>query len=229
MTRSGTQLYLAIAIGLSSTVVSAVARASEPTSCDEDCPHEYGPIQQVAVSELSPESKAIVEDFLAGFSGPTLSGGSVDARARAGRSRVLLLSIFAEWCCNCRMEAPELVQLTQTWGRHGFAVIGRSEYSAPIEVRRHVREFGVSWPVVLGSRNPDPENQDRVRTTTAHHRLSRLFGSERKWSTPYNVLVVDGDFDTLYVADGEYEPGALEEFLAEHLDTAPEPPAADAP
>lgn len=192
---------------------------------DEDCPHEYAPIQPVQVSDLTPQTTAVVDEFLAGFSGETLSGGSVDARAVAAGSRVLLLTIFAEWCCNCRMEAPKLVELATTWGDRGFSIISRSEYSAPVEARRHTEEFGLSWPVLLGSPNPDPEDEDLVRTRTAHYRIRTLFGSERKWGTPYNVLVVGGDFGTLYVTDGEYEPGALEAFLKEHL--TPEPAVDD--
>lgn len=217
MNRSHRQLYLAFAVALTLHPVAGRLAASEPGAPEEDCPHEYGSIQPVAVSELTPENAALAEEFLAGFSGETLSGGTVDARAVAADSRVVLLTIFAEWCCNCRMEAPRLTALARAWRNRGFAVISRSEYSAPVEVRRHVREFGVSWPVVPGSPNPDPENEDLVRTTTAHYHFRTLLGSERKWGTPYNVLVVDGDFDTLYVTDGEYEPGALEEFLKEHL------------
>lgn len=225
VTPSRTPLYLALAVALTLSTPSDRAGAGEPSTPDEDCPHEYGPIQPVQVSELTPENAAVVDEFLGGFSGQTLSGGSIDARALAADSRVLLLTIFAEWCCNCRMEAPRLTRLARAWGHRGFAIVSRSEYSAPVETRRHVREFGVSWPVLLGSPNPDPNNEDLVRTTTAHYRFRTLLGSERKWGTPYNVLVVDGDFDTLYVTDGEYEPGALEAFLREHL--APKPSAAE--
>lgn len=227
MIRSRAQLYLAFAIAVALTLTPFGARlaASEPGAPEEDCPHEYGAIQPVRVSELTPKNAAVVEAFLGGFSGQPLSGGSVDVRALAADSRVLLLSIFAEWCCNCRMEAPLLTRLARAWGDRGFAIVSRSEYSAPVEARRHVREFGVSWPVLLGSPNPDPKNEDLVRTTTAHFRFRTLLGSERKWGTPYNVLVVDGDFDTLYVTDGEYEPGALEAFLREHL--VPKPSAAE--
>lgn len=225
MIRSRAQLYLAFAAAVALTLPPFGARlaASEPAAPEEDCPHEYGPIQPVRVSELTPKNAAVVEEFLGGFSGQTLSGGSIDARALAADSRVLLLTIFAEWCCNCRMEAPLLTRLARVWGDRGFAIVSRAEYSAPVEARRHVREFGVSWPVLLGSPNPDPKNEDLVRTTTAHFRFRTLLGSERKWGTPYNVLVVDGDFDTLYVTDGEYEPGALEAFLKEHLAPKPSP------
>lgn len=229
VTRSRAPLYLAVAVTLTLAPLARRAAASEPGAPEEDCPHEYAPIQPVHVSDLTPETAAVVEEFLAGFSGETFAGGSVDARAVAADSRVLLLTIFAEWCCNCRMEAPKLVDLAAKWRTRGFAVISRSEYSAPVEVRRHVKEFGIPWPVLLGSPNPDPVNEDLVRTTTAHYRLRTLFGSERKWGTPYNLLVVDGDFDLLYVTDGEYEPGALEAFLAEHLARAPEAPASEAP
>lgn len=223
MIRSRAQLYLALAVAVALTLVCFAPRAeaSEPGEPEEDCAHEYGPIQPVVASELTPESAAVVEEFLADFSGETLSGGSVDARAAAADSRVLLLTIFAEWCCNCRLEAPRLTELAETRGDEGFSIISRSEYSAPVEVRRHIEEYDISWPVLLGSPNPDPEDEDLVRTTTAHYSFRMLLGSERKWGTPYNVLVVDGDFDTLYVTDGEYEPGALEAFLNEHLDPAP--------
>lgn len=223
MTRSRAQLYLAFAAALTLPLFAGRLVASESAAPEEDCPHEYGAIQPVQVSELTPENAAVVEEFLGSFSGQTLSGDSIDARTLAADSRVLLLTIFAEWCCNCRMEAPRLARLARAWGHRGFAIVSRSEYSAPVEARRHVREFGVSWPVVLGSPNPDPKNEDLVRTTTAHYRFRTLLGSERKWGTPYNVLVVDGDFDTLYVTDGEYEPGALETFLKEHLAPTPNP------
>lgn len=188
-----------------------VAPHEETGAQEPPHPHEYAPIESFdEVLRGVPDPEAIAADF----SGETLEGEVVDLAGTRKEHDVVLLTYFAEWCENCRYEAPELVRMHERFADEGFAIIARSEYSHPDEVRAFVERYGIDYPVLVGSPNPDPESEDEVRTSTTHYRLRRMLGDERKWGTPFNLLLADGE---IFVVAGEFEPGALEAFLEERL------------
>jgi cytochrome c biogenesis protein CcmG/thiol:disulfide interchange protein DsbE len=69
------------------------------------------------------------------------------------RGSVVLVNFWASWCPPCREETPGLVRLANDYRGKGVAVAGISldEGGAPA-ARRFVREFEVSYPILL----PDP-------------------------------------------------------------------------
>jgi thiol-disulfide isomerase/thioredoxin len=151
------------------------------------------------------------------FRGIDLDGNSLEPLQLISENRVVLFTWFAEWCENCRYEAPELARIEQRWAESGFAAVARSEYSHPDVVREFREEFDIEYPILLGSANPDPENEDGVRIATEHYRLRKALGDTRKWGTPLSLLVVDGDIEAPYVVLGEAVPSVLEWFLEDHL------------
>lgn len=187
---------------------------------DEPEPHEYAPIERFEIEELEPATRRLFREHLDSFDGATRTGGTVDLPELRETNPVVLLTIFAEWCENCAYEAPELVELFHRFGDRGFAVVARSEYSHPAEVERFVEEHGIPYPVILGSPNPDPENEDAVRTTTSHFALRKALDDPRKWGTPMNLLVVDGDLERVHMVLGEFVPEELDAFLDERLPEA---------
>jgi peroxiredoxin len=207
--------------GLVTLAVFALACAGAPPRAaeEEPEPHEYAPIRRLELASLAPEARELLVEHLESFSGETRTGEMVRLEELRAETPVVLLTIFAEWCDNCGYEAPELVDLHRRFGDRGFAIVARSEYSHPAEVTAFVERHGIRYPVILGSANPDRQDEDAVRTITLHYRVRRALGDEdRKWGTPFNVLLVRDDPGVAYVVMGEFEPGALEAFLESRLE-----------
>ncbi len=185
-------------------------------------PHEYSPVVSI---DLTAEVAGAGGDYLVpwevlrrDFSGTSRDGEDIDLEDVVSRNRVTLLTYFAEWCANCRYEAPDLVAKYNGHEADGLMIIGRSEYSHPDVVAEYVDEFGIQYPVILGSRNPDPDNEDLVRTTTSHFRMRKALLDPRKWGTPLNIVVVDGDPTQASVVTGEFFPGAFDKTFLGYLD-----------
>lgn len=205
------RLRSALAILWAAILLASAGAAQEPH------PHEYAPIETVDLGSGKSELKRAFEDVLDDFSGVTREGEPVELSRLLEEKRVVLLTYLAEWCANCRYEAPILAELYGRYRDRGFEIVARSEYSHRDEVERFIREFGVEHPVILGSPNPDPDDEDAVRTVTTHYRFRKALDDERKWGTPLNILILGGDLDSIRVVTGEFEPGALEELLAREL------------
>lgn len=186
---------------------------------DEPHPHEYAPIEAVDLREELADEPEILERTVAleDFSGTSLDGREVDARALVEEHPVVLFTYVAEWCENCRYEAPHLARLYWKYAERGFRIVARSEYSHHEVMKEVAGRFGSPYPIIPGTPNPDPENEDAVRTTTHHYRLRKALDDPRKWGTPMNVLVVDGDLDRVHMVLGEFVPEELDAFLDEHL------------
>ncbi|MEU6070772.1 TlpA disulfide reductase family protein [Streptomyces sp. NPDC047082] len=56
------------------------------------------------------------------FSGTTLEGYT--AHLTDYRGKVVVVNAWVSWCGPCRIEAPELKKIQQTWGSHGVQVLG---------------------------------------------------------------------------------------------------------
>ncbi|MDX1631201.1 MAG: TlpA disulfide reductase family protein [Thermoanaerobaculia bacterium] len=199
-------------------LLGACTSSPLPSSSDQGPhPHEYAPIERFEVTELDPAIRELYREHLDSFEGTTRTGSTVNLSEIRTDHRVVLLTIFAEWCENCGYEAPELVELHRRFRDRGFAIVARSEYSHPADVERFVEKHGIPYPVLLGSPNPDPEDEDAVRTTTTHYRFRKAIDSTRKWGTPFNVLLVRDEPGAFYAVKGEFRPGALERFLRRRL------------
>jgi len=196
---------------------------------DEPAPHEWAPIQPLDLPARLADQPRILDRVLslADFSGVSLDGRRVDAHALVEKYPVVLLTYVAEWCENCRYEAPHLGELYWKYARRGFRIVARSEYSHPDVMRRVAGGFGSPYPIVPGSRNPDPNDEDAVRTTTFHYRLRKALGDSRKWGTPFNLVVVNGDVEHPWVVMGEFVPDEMDAFLDAHLPGASTAEAAD--
>lgn len=182
---------------------------------DTPHPHEYASMEAVdlagALSHL-PEVRTRTLEY-ADFSGRSLDGRRVDALEWIRRYPVVLFTYVAEWCANCNYEAPVLAEAYWRFAERGLRIVARSEYSHREEVRRFAAEVGVPYPILVGSPNPDPENEDAVRTVTHHYRLRGALGDERKWGTPMSVLVAHGDRDRPRIVMGELIPDELFAYL----------------
>lgn len=198
---------------------------------DEAHPHEYAPIETIDLGEALADDPDLRQHTLRleDFSGRSLDGQRVDAGELVEEHPVVLFTYVAEWCANCRYEAPHLARLYWKYADRGFRIVARSEYSHPEVMKEMAGEYGSPYPIIPGSLNPDPDDEDAVRTTTHHFRLRKALGDERKWGTPMNFLVVDGDRERVHAVMGEFVPEELDAFLEEHLPPADrQPPASSA-
>lgn len=151
------------------------------------------------------------------FTGTSLDGREVDARTLVEEHPVVLFVYLSEWCEDWRREAPDLLRLHRDYADRGFRVVARSEYSDRGEVEAMIEELDLPYPVLTGSSRPDDADEEEVRTGTAHYRLRTALGDDRKWGTPLNLVVVDGDLGRVRVVAGELVPAELEALLEAEL------------
>jgi thiol-disulfide isomerase/thioredoxin len=70
------------------------------------------------------------------------------------QGRVVLLNFFATWCPPCREEMPLLEKLYQAYQEQEFIVVGiAGDVQGKKVVAPFIQEFGVTFPVLLDSKN----------------------------------------------------------------------------
>ena len=67
-----------------------------------------------------------------------------------------------------------------------------------------------------------------MRVTTSHFRMRKALLDPRKWGTPLNIVVVDGDPHRASIVTGEFFPGAFDETFGGYLDGSVAPDEASA-
>jgi len=68
------------------------------------------------------------------------------------RGKVVLLNFWATWCPPCRDEIPEMIELSKRF-KDRLQIVGVSMDDAPSDdVRQFVKEMGIDYPIVMGSR-----------------------------------------------------------------------------
>lgn len=67
------------------------------------------------------------------------------------RGKVILLDFWATWCAPCQEEIPRFVEWQRRYGEGGLQVIGLSMDDGPKPVQKFSREFGMNYPVALGT------------------------------------------------------------------------------
>jgi len=126
---------------------------------------------------------------------------------------LVLVSTFAGWCKNCNWEAPVLAGLYAKYHARGFDLLQISEYTHPVDVQKFLERHHPPFPVVTGSTTTD----DATREGTEHYRFRRQVGDKRKWGTPFNVFIVNGDLSKPFVVAGELMEDEIDSFISRHL------------
>jgi peroxiredoxin len=145
------------------------------------------------------------------------------------RDKKLVLVVYiAPWCHNWKHQAPFTEKLYQKYKKHGFDVIGVSEYGAADEVKTHLAEYKITFPVVI-------ESESRLdRQKTPHYDYRRETGDTRKWGSPWNIflepinLTKKGDvlLKKTFLVNGELIEAEAEPFIRQKLGfSAQETPA----
>lgn len=71
------------------------------------------------------------------------------------RGRPILVNMWATWCGPCKAEVPWFVELTEKYKDKGFTVVGISTDDTPEQIQEFMREYKVSYPMLVGKDRPD--------------------------------------------------------------------------
>jgi len=68
------------------------------------------------------------------------------------QGKVVVLNFWASWCAPCLREMPNLEKLHQKYRQRGIQVIGIAVVSRESDVSQKVRQTGVTYPILFGSK-----------------------------------------------------------------------------
>ncbi|MDP6593993.1 MAG: redoxin domain-containing protein [Candidatus Marinimicrobia bacterium] len=141
--------------------------------------------------------------------------GVLDKYEKSGYPDVLIISFMAAWCKNCHYEAPYVESIYREWHDRGLEMTMVAEYSPKDKWRDgFVKKHHLTIPYVYGE---IPAKVKALRETTTHYRLRKLLDDKRGWGTPFHILIVCGNKDSVYFVTGEFMVEELEKFLSENL------------
>lgn len=133
-----------------------------------------------------------------------ISSNGENVTLESFRGKVILLTFSAMWCGPCRAEAPELVELHNTYSGQGLVIIQivyQDEDGNPsdnTDLARWIGEFGLPFRVCT---DPDRSSVD-----------SYLLASD---GIPFNV-VIDRDF-VIQLRVAGYDPDRIRRAITQHL------------
>jgi hypothetical protein len=114
-----------------------------------------------------------------------------------------------------------LKRLHDKYASRGVGVVIVSEYSTPEDVKTHVARIGIDYPVVVET----SKRGDRKKSL--HYKYRRAVKDERKWGTPYYVIVEAQDLlpaaegtplaRRVHTVSGEIIESEAEKFIEQRL------------
>jgi len=131
-------------------------------------------------------------------------------------ANILFLAYTAEWCVNCNYEAPYLAELYRKYHSKGLEIVTRTEYSEVDKVREFIARHQMQYPVIIGSEIAY-DDRETIRMETFQYLLRKALGDSRKWGTPFNIIVVDGDIENPYVVVGEMKSDQVNDLIERTL------------
>lgn len=177
----------------------------------------------LAAPDDEPEYAPIVERNLSfyDFTLKTTDGSQFNLRAFAADKQLLIIGFSAGWCKNSNNNGHAVKRLYDKYRRRGLGVVIVMEYSTPEDVRLHVNRIGIDYPVVI-------ETDSRsARKKSSHYRYRRQVGDNRKWGTPFYIIIDRRDLkpagpdgllaNHIYTVSGEIMESEAEAFIEKKL------------
>ncbi len=84
---------------------------------------------------------------------PTLDMAGLTNMLLQNRGKVVLLNFFATWCPPCRMEIPELVDLSRKYKSEDVLVISLSVDEQPDVVPPFIKKMHMNFPVYMAGKD----------------------------------------------------------------------------
>ncbi len=154
------------------------------------------------------------------FTLPTpVESQTINLREHAKGKKLVLVTYFAAWCENSNHDYETIQHLLKKFGDKGLSVVGVCDYSTPKEVNDFITKHQPSYPIAIES------NDDKQREKTSHYNYRKLCGDERKWGTPFTLLLeaqnikTDGELlaEEVMAANGELDRKETEKLLKQLL------------
>jgi hypothetical protein len=134
---------------------------------------------------------------------------------------LIIISYVAGWCSNSNRNGHVLKRLHDKYASRGVGVVIVSEYSTPEDVKTHVARIGIDYPVVVET----SKRGDRKKSL--HYKYRRAVKDERKWGTPFYVIVEAQDLlpaaegtplaRRVHTVSGEIIESEAEKFIEQRL------------
>lgn len=128
---------------------------------------------------------------------------------------VTIISFMAEWCKNCRYEAPFMNEIYAEFKESGLGLIVIMEYSTPTGAAEFLKKYQFRMPVLFG----DLASKDEAKkNTTRHSKIRSAINDPRKWGTPFHIILDKAKPKQAGVIPGEMDRDEIRDFLNKKLD-----------
>lgn len=163
------------------------------------------------LAPIRPSAQAL-EDF----AHRTMDGRLIRLSEFVRGKPLVLVSFVTAWCKNCNWEQPFVRRLYEQYHARGLDVLLVSHYAHPYDVSKFLERHKPPFPLIVASTTTD----DATRMGTLHYRFRTANGDVRKWGTPFNVFIKNGDLSRPYVAAGELMETEALRFVMQQLSEA---------
>lgn len=139
-----------------------------------------------------------VEDFLMKTAG---QGEMVSLSKVYGAHQAVLVNFFATWCGPCRKETPDMVDVLKKFQNRDVAFLSvdvGEKGDVQAKIRDYVKQYGVTWPVVLDDQYYNDQYAAAIPTNLIIDskgiiRAYRLGGAPKEWFEQELEKVVQGE------------------------------------
>lgn len=144
-------------------------------------------------------------------------GEKVSLGELLGGKKIVLLHFFATFCHNSNYDVAMIRDLYAKYREAGFEVIGIGDYSTAEELERFVTKHQLTYPIVM--------EEEQGRKKTRHYRYRTMVGDDRKWGTPFSLVIDGREIEAgaeslarrMYVAKGELIRAEIESLIRRRL------------
>ena len=126
----------------------------------------------IAPSLTLQPSGTLIDESAIDFQAEVLGGGTIRLSELSGK--VVLVNFWGVWCASCRQEIPELAALDQELRRRGLVVLGADYGDQPETIPAFVKEFGMTYPVLLDDELAETYGVVLFPTTVIIDRAGRI-------------------------------------------------------